>query len=106
MSYHLTEKQKDALVDHLESNVYLTAKEICSHVLKRFKVNYTSKGMTNLLHSLGFRYILILSSSRLWRELLRMSYTERNSNVKFANLFRFGIKNLNIFLARPTSRLS
>jgi hypothetical protein len=25
-------------------------------------------------------------------KLLRMSYTGRNSNIKFANLFRFGIK--------------
>jgi len=40
----------------------------------------------------GFLYfILILGGSRQRRELLRMSYTERNSNVKFANLFRFGI---------------
>jgi transposase len=36
--------------------VYLTAKEICAYVLKRFKVDFTSKGMTNLLHNLGFRY--------------------------------------------------
>jgi transposase len=53
---YLTEKQKNALIDHLESNVYLTAKEICDYVLKRFKVDYTAKGMTNLLHTLGFRY--------------------------------------------------
>jgi transposase len=53
---YLTEKQKDALVAHLESNVYLTAKEICAFVLRKFKVDYTVKGMTNLLHALGFHY--------------------------------------------------
>jgi len=41
------------------------------------------------MHSLG-RCILILSSFAI-AKLLRMSYTERNSSIKFANLFRFGI---------------
>lgn len=53
---YLTEKQKQELLDHLESNVYLTAKEVCHYVSRRFKVDYTVKGMTNLLHALGFRY--------------------------------------------------
>ena len=53
---YLTEKQKKGLIEQLETNVYLTAKEICVYVLKRFKVDYTVKGMTNLLHTLGFRY--------------------------------------------------
>jgi len=46
-------------------------------------------------------YILILGRSRFWRELLRMSYTERNSNVKFANLFRFGITLIELQLFKP-----
>ena len=53
---YLTEKQQKALIEQLESHVYLTAKEICAYVLKRFKIDYTVKGMTDLLHSLGFRY--------------------------------------------------
>lgn len=53
---YLTQIQQEALIKHLDSTVYLTAKEISAYVLKRFKVDYTAKGMTNLLHSLGFRY--------------------------------------------------
>jgi transposase len=52
----LTEKQRQKLVRHLENNVYLTAKEICAYVLKHYNVDYTVKGMTSLLHILGFRY--------------------------------------------------
>jgi len=52
----LTEKQRQKLVRHLENNVYLTAKEICAYVRKNHGVEYTVKGMTSLLHTLGFRY--------------------------------------------------
>jgi len=52
----LTDRQQQKLVGHLENNVYLTAKEICAYVLKKYKVAYTVKGMTSLLHTLGFRY--------------------------------------------------
>jgi len=52
----LTERQQTKLIEHLESNMYLTAKEICAFVKKTFKVSYTPKGMTSLLHQLGFTY--------------------------------------------------
>lgn len=52
----LTEEQLKSFVQHLESNVYLTAKEICAFVKKDFGIAYTSKGMTSLLHSLNFTY--------------------------------------------------
>jgi transposase len=52
----LTEPQQTKLIEHLESNMYLTAKEICAIVKKTFKVTYTPKGMTSLLHQLGFTY--------------------------------------------------
>ena len=52
----LTEDQQAKFVEHLENNMYLTAKEICAFVKKTFKVNYTLKGMTSLLHQLDFRY--------------------------------------------------
>lgn len=54
-----TKLNKEALLaldTHLEENVYLTAKEICAYVRKTFKVHYTSKGMTSLLHQLGYTY--------------------------------------------------
>jgi transposase len=52
----LTEKHRQKLIQHLEHNVYLTAKEICAYVLSKFGVTYSVKGMTSLLHTLGFRY--------------------------------------------------
>ncbi len=52
----LSEYQQADLIDHLENNVYQTAKEICAFVKKTYKVRYTPKGMTSLLHQLGFPY--------------------------------------------------
>ena len=52
----LTEYQQVKLIEHLENNVYLTAKEICAFVKKTYRVRYTPKGMTSLLHHLGFTY--------------------------------------------------
>jgi len=53
---NLTDGQQKALFGHLENNVYLAAKDICAFVLKKFKVDYTVKGMTCLLHNMGFCY--------------------------------------------------
>lgn len=52
----LSEDEVTALDKHLENNVYLTVKEVCAFVRKTFKVNYTIKGMTCLLHRLGYTY--------------------------------------------------
>ncbi len=52
----LTETQLAQLTEHLENTLYLTAKEICAFVKKTFKVKYTPKGMTSLLHLLNFTY--------------------------------------------------
>ena len=52
----LTEEQLNSFVQHLEYNVYLTSKEICTYVKKSFGIEYTPKGMTSLLHTLNFTY--------------------------------------------------
>lgn len=52
----LSNKQQIKLSKNLEENIFLTAKEVCEHVRKNFKVEYTPKGMTNLLHRMGFTY--------------------------------------------------
>jgi hypothetical protein len=52
----LSGAQIEQFNEHLENNVYLRAKEICSFVRKTFKVKYTSKGMTSLLHQMGYTY--------------------------------------------------
>ena len=52
----LSNKQRQALCKHLESTVYMTAKEVCKYVEVKYSVHYTTKGITNLLHRLGFTY--------------------------------------------------
>jgi transposase len=52
----LTDRQQEELSGHLAETVYMTAKEICNFVQKRYGVTYTIKGMTTLLHRLGFTY--------------------------------------------------
>ncbi len=52
----LTSAEKIELTAHLEENIYLTAKEICAYVHANYGVKYTSKGMTSLLHQMGFSY--------------------------------------------------
>jgi hypothetical protein len=39
-----------------------------------------------------FKLFILILGRFAKAKLLRMSYTERNSIIKFANLFRFGIK--------------
>jgi transposase len=52
----LSREQIDTLEVHLEANVYMCAKEICAHVEQKWGIKYSSKGMTSLLHRLGFSY--------------------------------------------------
>lgn len=52
----LTSAEQIGLTAHLEERIYLTAKEICAYVLRNYGVKYTSKGMTSLLHQMGFSY--------------------------------------------------
>ncbi len=40
----------------MDQKIYLTAKEICVYVEKEYGVAYTPKGITSLLHTLGFTY--------------------------------------------------
>ncbi len=48
--------EKLELSRHLEDNIFLTAKEICAHVKNKYGIDYTPKGMTSLLHQMGFSY--------------------------------------------------
>jgi len=52
----LTTSEQLELSLHLEGRIYLTAKEICAYVLTEYGIDYTSKGMTSLLHQMGFSY--------------------------------------------------
>ena len=53
---NLTTEQQKELSEHLEGHIYLTAKEICAYVETKYNIQYTTKGMTSLLHNIGFSY--------------------------------------------------
>lgn len=49
-------EQVKELTTHLQSRIYLSAKEICHYVKKHYEVEFTIKGMTSMLHRLEFTY--------------------------------------------------
>jgi len=53
---YLKKKQQDKLVAYLERNICLSAKEVCHYVKEQYAVEYTVKGITHLLHRMGFVY--------------------------------------------------
>jgi transposase len=55
-SPHLLPCQARELSNHLDSNIFLTAKEAAAHVAQKYEVSYTVSGITSLLHRLGFVY--------------------------------------------------
>jgi transposase len=52
----LSALQIGQLTTHLEECLYLSAKEICHYLRQEYGVEYTAKGMTSMLHRLGFTY--------------------------------------------------
>jgi transposase len=53
---YLTDEERAELSAHLSRNLCLTAAEVGNFIKKRFGVEYTLSGVTNLLHELGFSY--------------------------------------------------
>jgi transposase len=53
---YLTEKELQVLEAHLEQVVYLRVKDIVFYVKQTFKVTYSKRGLTKLLHRLNFVY--------------------------------------------------
>lgn len=49
------EAQKE-LSDYLDNQICLSANQVCQYVQKQYREQYTLKGMTDLLHRLGFTY--------------------------------------------------
>ena len=52
----LTEFEELQLADDIESKIFLSTKEIVAFIKKKYKVNYSISGCTNLLHRLGFSF--------------------------------------------------
>lgn len=52
----LSENEQKILVNDLQSQMFLTTKSIIAHVKKKFGVQYSRGGMTELLHRLGFSF--------------------------------------------------
>lgn len=53
---YLCKAQQEELITHLETTICLSAKEVCQYVKEKYGLKYSVKGMTNLLHRLGFVY--------------------------------------------------
>ena len=52
----LTVEEKEELKKDLREKIFSTAKEVCEHVRNKFKKEYKSESMVQLLHRLGFSY--------------------------------------------------
>ena len=52
----LSIEQAKQLTVHLQEKIYLSAKEIAHYVSVKYEATYTVKGMTSMLHRLGFTY--------------------------------------------------
>jgi len=52
----LTDLQQKELEKHLENNIYLCSMEVVEYVKEKYQKQYSTKGMTVLLHKLGFAY--------------------------------------------------
>ena len=52
----LTDLQQKEIQKHLECTIYLSSAEICLYIKKTYEIEYSTKGMTSLLHRLGFTY--------------------------------------------------
>jgi transposase len=52
----LTPEQIESLDKHLEDIIYLSAKDICHFIEKKYGIKYTIPGVTGLLHKLGYTY--------------------------------------------------
>ena len=50
----LTVEEKEELKKDLREKIFSTAKEVCEHVRNKFKKEYKSESMVQLLHRLGF----------------------------------------------------
>lgn len=53
---NLSSENEEVLKQHLRENTYLSAAEVGRYIESTFKVKYSNKGTTNLLHRLGFSY--------------------------------------------------
>lgn len=53
---YLNEAQQEALVEELDSSIYLTCDAIIDYIFREFEVQYTATGARDLLHRLGYEY--------------------------------------------------
>ncbi len=53
---HLSDSQQMKLCEELESKIYLTTHSVIEYIRETFGVEYTSSGMRDLLHRLGYEF--------------------------------------------------
>ncbi len=52
----LNTEQRQQLTDYLQSHLCLTAKQVAHYVQQTWQISYSERGITQLLHRLGFVY--------------------------------------------------
>jgi transposase len=53
---YLNAQQEQELDHHLQQHLHITAKSVAAYVEERFGIRYSERGMTELLHRLGYVY--------------------------------------------------
>ena len=53
---YLSSSQEKKLDEYLQTHLHITAKSVAAYVKERWKIGYTERGMTELLHRLGYVY--------------------------------------------------
>jgi transposase len=75
-------QQEQELCVHLENKIYLTAKEIVAYVEGKYGVKYSPKGMTKLLHRLGFSYKKPKHIPGKANELAQLEFIDKYNQLK------------------------
>lgn len=52
----LSEAEQKILISDLQSKIFPTTKSVIAHIKKKFKIQYSRGGVTDLLHRLGFSF--------------------------------------------------
>lgn len=82
----LNEDEKETFKKDLRENLFSTAKEICEHVKKKFKIEFSNDGMIKLLHSMGFSYkktkAVPSKANRKEQEIFLKKYRKLRNKIK------------------------
>jgi len=52
----LLKEQEEELTEHLDTDLFSTANEVCKYVKEKYGIKYSTEGMVHMLNRLGFSY--------------------------------------------------